>query len=174
MERIVVVGTSGSGKTTLARCLAKRLDIPHIELDALYWKPNWVGSPTDVFRQCVKEAVSGKRWVVDGNYSKTRDIVWVRADTIVWLDYPLWILLWRIFKRGIRRSITRENLWGTGNRETLYRHFFTHDSMILWVLKTYRKRRREYPILFTQPEYAHLRVVKLRSRRETEYWVENV
>src|SRR3972149_10212063 len=86
-RRIVVIGTTGSGKTTLARRLSQLLDIPHVELDALNWEPDWVQAPTEVFRQRTEEALRGEAWLVDGNYSAVRDIVWPRAGTLVWLGF---------------------------------------------------------------------------------------
>jgi adenylate kinase family enzyme len=126
--------------------------------------------PASQFRERVDAAVSGNAWVADGNYSVVRDIVWSQADTVIWLDYPLWMLLWRVFWRGLRRSLAREELWESGNRESMFRHLFTRDSLLLWVLKTYRQRRREYPALLTQPEYSHLRLVRLGSHKEMERW----
>lgn len=87
MRRIIVIGTTGSGKTTTARAIAERLGILHVELDALNWGPDWTEVPWEVFRQRVSEAVAGDHWVVNGNYSKSRDIVWPRADAAVWLDF---------------------------------------------------------------------------------------
>jgi len=171
MDRIVVIGTSGSGKTTLAQQLANKLNFKHVELDALHWEPNWQMAELDVFRERVINALMSDQWVVDGNYSKVRPIIWKRADTIIWLDYPLYLILWRMSKRVIRRTLTRENLWGTGNRETLWKHLFTRDSLILWVLQTYRRRKRDYPLLFQQPEYAHLQIIHFRSPRKVNKWV---
>jgi adenylate kinase family enzyme len=173
VRRIVVIGTSGSGKTTLAQQIAGRLELPHVELDALHWEPGWQQAPLGVFQGRVTAALSGDAWVVDGNYSKVRDLVWGRADTLIWLNYPLWVSLWRVFWRGVRRSVTREDLWNTGNRESLRQHLLTRDSMIWWVLKTHKRRRREYPVLFQQPKYAHLQVIQLRSPRETDAWLTN-
>jgi adenylate kinase family enzyme len=93
MQRISVVGTSGSGKTTLARHIAQRLAIPHVELDKLHWEPNWIEVPDDVMRERVSQALASNTWVVDGNYSLVSDIVWGKADTVVWLDYPLWLVM---------------------------------------------------------------------------------
>src|SRR4051812_41036327 len=84
MKRVAVVGVTGSGKTTLSRHLAARLDLPWMELDALHWGPRWTVADSDVFRAEVARSVSGCRWVADGNYSKVRDLVWGRADTLVW------------------------------------------------------------------------------------------
>lgn len=170
-QRISVVGTSGSGKTTLARQISHCLVIPHVELDALNHEPNWTEAPTDVFRQRVEHSLRVDRWVVDGNYTKVRDIVWSRADTVVWLDYSLPITMGRVVRRTFRRVVTQEELWN-GNRET-WQMMFSRDSIILWTLTTYRKNRQQYPILFKQAEYAHLKVVHLHSPQATNAWLKN-
>lgn len=87
LKRTVVIGTSCSGKTTFAVNLAQLLRVQHIELDALNWLPDWTERPKEEFRLIVVKAVSADEWVADGNYSKTRDIVWSRATAFVWLDY---------------------------------------------------------------------------------------
>ena len=168
--RFVVIGTSGSGKTTTASQIARRLGIPHVELDALHWEPDWTPAPLDVFRERVARALSGDVWVVDGNYGKVRDIVWGRADTVVWLDYRLAVIMGQLVRRTWRRIVTRETLWG-GNRESLRQTLFSRESILLWALQTYRRRRREYPILFDRLEYAHLTVVRLRSPRDMRTWL---
>jgi adenylate kinase family enzyme len=169
-QRIVVVGTSGSGKTTTARRIAQILSIPHVELDALHWEPNWVEADLSVFRQRAADATCGQSWTLDGNYSKVRDLIWARATTILWLDYSFPLVLWRIFTRTFRRVFTRQELW-SGNRESLSKAFFARDSIILWSLTTYHKRRREYPELFTRPEYSHLTIIRHRSPKETGCWL---
>ena len=88
-RRAAVVGTSGSGKTTLATSLAQRLGLAHVELDSLYWGPDWTPAPRERFREQVARALSGEAWTTDGNYGAVRDIVWARADTVVWLDLSL-------------------------------------------------------------------------------------
>src|SRR3990172_8915485 len=102
-RRVAVVGTTGTGKSTLARHLAHRLTVPHVELDALYWGPNWTPVPADLFRQRAAQAVAADAWVIDGNYHVVRDLVWSRATTVVWLDYPLSLILARLLKRTGRR-----------------------------------------------------------------------
>lgn len=168
-QRIAVVGTTGSGKTTLAHHLAQRLEIPHVELDALHWGSDWSPVPTAVFRRRTARALSGSQWVVDGNYGKVRDIVWGRADIVVWLDYALPVVMGRLMWRTLRRVVTREELW-SGNREGV-RGTLSGDSILLWALRTYWRRRREYPALFASPEHAHLTVVHLRSPRATDDWL---
>jgi len=169
-RRINVVGTTGSGKTTVARAIADRLGIKHIELDALFWKPNWGQTPDDEFLPAVEEATRGERWVLDGNYSRTRPIVWPRADTIVWLDYSFPRVFARLLWRTIRRSITKEELW-IGCRERLRISFFSRESILIWCLKTYWQRRRNYPEILSRPEHRHLRLIHLHGPRETRDWL---
>ena len=169
-RRIAVVGTTGAGKTTLARGLAQGLGLRHVELDALYWEPKWTPATTDAFRKRAAQALSGDGWVVDGNYGQVRDIIWSRADTIVWLDYSLPVIFWRLVWRTFWRVGTQAELWN-GNRERLREQFFSRDSLFLWALRTYRKRRGQYPMLFAQPEHAHLTVVHLCSPRATRAWL---
>jgi adenylate kinase family enzyme len=171
-RRINVVGTTGSGKTTTARRLAERLEIPHVEMDALNWGPNWAPADRDTLRERVAQALVGEAWVVDGNYSSVRDIVWGRADTIVWLDFSLLVTMTQLTRRTVRRVATKEELWG-GNRER-WTNFCTRDSILWWGLTTYRRRRREYPMLLAQPEYAHLAVVHLRSPRKARKWLAGI
>ncbi|MBI5285579.1 MAG: adenylate kinase [Chloroflexi bacterium] len=163
-----MLGTTGSGKTTIARRLATMTGARHIELDALYWGPNWQPAEAGVFRERIAAAIEAPRWVIDGNYtSMTRDIHWPAADTIVWLDYPFVLVMWRLFRRVMRRSLSGEELWG-GNRERLRTHFLSSDSLFNWARKTHWAHRKAWPDYFRRPELAHVRVVRLRSPRETE------
>jgi len=173
VQRISVVGTSGSGKTTLSREISQRLAISHVELDKLHWEPNWVEVPNDVMRERVSQAVSGNTWVVDGNLnSQESDIVWGKADTVVWLDYSFSVVMSRVVWRTFRRVVTQQEVCN-GNRET-WKTTFSRDSIILWVLQTYHKRRREYPLLLKKPEYAHLQVVHLHSPKAAQDWLLNL
>src|SRR5688572_10323261 len=132
MRRVVVVGVTNAGKTTMARRLAARLGVPHVELDALFWEPNWTEATDDAFRERVAVAASGDGWVVCGNYKRVQDLLWPRADTVVWLDPPLRVVLRRAVTRTIWRSILRTNLWGTGNRERISNVWSEKDSLFKW------------------------------------------
>ncbi|MDQ2809268.1 MAG: AAA family ATPase [Chloroflexota bacterium] len=169
-QRIVVVGSSGSGKTTLARRLAQQRGIPHVELDALHWEPNWTEAPVEVFRDRVTVALAGPTWVMDGNYSRVRDISWGRADTVIWLDYSLPRILWQLIRRTLHRAVTREELW-SGNRESLRRSLISRDSILFWMLTHYGTIRRRYRQALTDPQYAHIHIIRLRSPRATERWI---
>jgi adenylate kinase family enzyme len=166
---VAVVGVTGAGKTTLAAALAQRLGLPHIELDALFWDPNWTAAPRDVFRARTAEALASGRWVADGNYSKVRDLIWPQARALVWLDYALPLVLWRLARRTWQRLTRRTVLWN-GNRDRLW-HQLGRDSLFLWALQTHPRHRREYPALLAQPEHAHLHVVRLRSPLAAAEWL---
>jgi adenylate kinase family enzyme len=172
MNRINVVGTSCSGKTTLARTLARRLELPYVELDAHYWGPHWTPVSDAAFQSRVTDAVAGERWVIDGGYSPVRHLTWGRADTVVWLDYPLPLVLWRWLRRTVARVRTGEEFWpGTGNRETV-RNVLRRDSLIWYILRTHRRRRRSMAEgLAARPD---LRAVRLRSPAEAERWLRSI
>jgi adenylate kinase family enzyme len=144
--------------------------LPHIELDALNWGPGWNQREPEAFWALLAEATKGDGWVVCGNYSRTREKLWPRADTVIWLDYPLRLVMWRLWWRTIRRFARQEELWN-GNKERLWEHFFTRQSLFLWALQTYGRRRREYSVLSKEPRNAHLVVIHFHSPKETERWL---
>lgn len=169
LERIVVVGTSCAGKTTLGRTLGRALGLPHTELDALHWGPGWTGCPTDVFRARVGEAVARGRWVIDGNYSKVRDLVWGRATAVVWLDYPFPLVFRRAVARTLRRALTREEVFA-GCRESL-RGILDPEWIPWWVVRTHYRRRLGYRALLAEPRTSHLDAYVLRDPAAADRFV---
>jgi adenylate kinase family enzyme len=172
---VVVGGCSGSGKTTLARELARLLDSPYVELDAIFHQPEWTELPRREFQARVDEATTSDTWVVDGNYSSVRDIVWDKADTVVWFDLPYVTVLARMVRRTVRRTITREELWN-GNREP-YSNLWSWNpqkSIIAWTATHHGKSRRRYLEAENDPRWSRLRFVRLRSQRETDAFLASV
>ena len=164
MRRVSVVGNSGSGKSTLAKRLAARLGVPRLELDSVYHQANWRPLPDDEFRARVAAFVAADGWVVDGNYRAVRDLVWARADTVIWLDLPRRTVMRRVLGRTIRRGATRQELWN-GNRESL-RGLFRWDpeeSIVRWSWVKHADYRARYTAALADPANAHLRVVRVRS-----------
>lgn len=101
MQRIVILGNSGSGKSTLARDIGRRLKVPVVHLDTLFWEPGWVEPDGAVFRERVRQSVAGDAWVCEGNYSRrTFDLRLPRADLVVWLDTPRAVCLKRVILRS--------------------------------------------------------------------------
>lgn len=143
MNRIVVIGSSCSGKSTFSKHLAIKEEIEYIELDQIHWLPNWEERPDEEFRELVNKAISSDSWVVDGNYSVARDVIWPRATKIIWLNHSFSLVLYRSFTRSIKRAWTKEKLFA-GNIESFKQTFFSRDSIILWVLTTYHQKRKTY------------------------------
>jgi hypothetical protein len=174
-ERIVILGRTGSGKTTLARELAAALGVPHVELDSLYFGPDFSTVPLPLLRERTTAAIAGDRWVTDGNKRAVRDLVWPRADTVVWLDYPTYVSLWRLARRArIRTSTLSAEAARAGRRTGLPKQMLAAARGVLTALKSHRGQRREYPQLFAQPANRHLAVARLRSPRATRRWLARV
>lgn len=170
-----MLGVTGSGKTTAGRRIAAAIDAAHIELDALYWGPDWTESPPELLRERVRDATDGRpRWVTDGGYARhIWDITWTSCDTIVWLDYPLPLSMWRLFRRTMRRLVQREELW-SGNHEHFHQQFLNRDSLFIWAVKSHRKYKETYPEYFARAELSHVQVLRLRRPRAFEGWVTNL
>lgn len=162
MRRVVIFGTTGSGKSWLAQRLAERTGLRVVELDALYWGRDWQPAPVDLFRYRVENEIHDDGWIVVGNYGQVRDLTWRSADTLVWLDLPLPLVVSRLARRTLKRAFTKEELWGTGNRETLANAFFSRQSILLWALKTHRRNRERFGT-DCQLLASEKRVVRLRS-----------
>lgn len=173
MHRIAVIGTSCSGKSNLARELAHRLAITHVELDALYWGPNWTARPPAEFQQSLNAVARLSGWVVDGNYERAREVLWPHATDIVWLRYSLPLTLWRAILRSTRRILTREVLWH-GNRETAWGSFFGRDSVVRWVWSSYPKRLAEFQALKDSGKYPKLSWIVLNSPVEAGRFLDEV
>jgi len=172
--RINVIGTSGSGKSTLSKRIATKLDIPYIEMDRLYWGPNWTEPTPEEYVPRVEKAVAQPAWVLDGNYNKTNPIKWQRADMIVWVDYSAIRTLYQVVTRAISGIISRKELWeGTGNRESLT-ILFSRKSIVLWTIQSYRKNKRRYGALKHDPRYQHIQFVHIRSPKEADAFIESV
>ncbi len=173
-SKILVVGTSGSGKSTLAKNLAQKLQIDDIELDALFWKENWTQSDPEEFRIKISNAMSNAPgWVIHGNYNKVRDLTWGNSKTIIWLDYPKSIVMWRVLKRSLLRIFRSESLWA-GNKESFKKTFLSKESIILWAWQTYALRRKQYTDLISDPNYKHIQIIQFKKPAEAESFLNSI
>lgn len=167
---MVVIGSSCAGKTTFSARLATKPGLKHVELDALHREPNWKEAETAAFRERVEAALDSEAWVVDGNYtSKVKDIVWSRADTVLWLDPPLRTILARFLWRSVTRSLRGELLWGH-SRESLRNSIFSRKSLLVWIVSTHKRRTRASESLLKDPP-AGLVVHRLVTQRQIEDFI---
>ena len=179
--RIHVIGSSGSGKSTLAARLAKALDGRFVDLDALNWLPGWVGlNETDPgkLEQRFREATCGPRWVTAGSYTAiAQRAFWPRLQTIIWLDLPVALSIWRMMRRSWHRSRTQELLWGT-NVERFWPHLMLwrepEDSLLLYLITQHARKRRRFLAAMSDPHWSHIRFVRLVSRADVEAFAQAV
>ena len=168
MDRITIIGTSCSGKTTLAKKLSQKLHIPHIELDVLFWKKNWQIEERDQFRKKVSRVVEQDTWVIDGNLSIVRDIVWARADTIIWLDYPFYVIFLQALARSIKRIVTKEKLFAD-NVESFKQTFFSKNSILYWICVSHLDYKRTYTQLLKNSE-KEIIILKSTKEKNEFFW----
>jgi adenylate kinase family enzyme len=165
-KRVVVLGTSGSGKTTLAQKIATQLNVPHIELDILYWNAGWTPTPMPEFLQKMKVAITeNESWVICGNYNVAKQITLPNATDIIWLDYPIFINLWRAFTRSVKRVWSGKESF-PGCKETVVHLLFSKESILLWILHTHTKRRNEFEKLLTNKNFPNATIARVRNAAE--------
>ena len=167
--KIYIIGSSCSGKTTLARNIAAKLAITHIELDQFWWLPNWQERDVSEFRQNIETRLQSEPdWVIDGNYSKVRDLIMPQADQIIWLNLPFRIIFWRSITRTIVRSVTRKTVCN-GNYERLSA-LLSHDGMPAWIIRTWKLRRIYGKNLQAKDD----RVTELKTQKEINNFLQNL
>jgi len=165
MRRISVVGNTGAGKSRLAAELAVILGARHVELDAVIHQRDWVDLEVEEFRRRVGELVAQSSWVIDGNYRDVRDLVWSRADTVVWLDLPRRTVITRVSRRTLGRVLTQRELWN-GNRES-WRDALSLDpdrSVVAWAWVEHGRCQATYQAASLDPAWDHLRFVRVRGQ----------
>ena len=167
MRRVAIVGSAGAGKSTLARQLGAILGLEVVHLDALFWKPGWVETPRPEWRVTQEGLVRRESWIIDGNYGGTMEVRLASADTIVFLDFPRAICLWRVLKRWARyRGHTRPDL-APGCPERL------DWAFLRWVWG-YRVRSRPSVLKRIEEHSAGKSVYTLRSPTEVSDFLKQV
>lgn len=161
MRRIAIIGSAGTGKSTLARGLGELTGLSVVHLDALYWGPGWIATPDEEWDAVVKEIASQEKWIIDGNYGRTMGPRLERADTVVFLDFPRVVCLWRVFRRWLRyRGRSRPDL-APGCPEQLSWEFVRR----IWF---YPKRSRPRVLERIEGHSADTEVIMLRSQKEID------
>lgn len=164
-SRIAVIGCSGSGKSTLAAALAARLGLPYVATDGVFWTGDWRPVPHEESRACLGAATARPAWVTDGNFDGDRDLLWARAELVVWLDLPLAVVLARVLRRNLRWWAGRERVWG-GQRMTLAKAL----GGARHALASHGLKRRTYPGWLA--ELGGAQVVRIGSAKALARWLE--
>ena len=172
-HQIAVLGATGSGKTTFAYSLSKLLGIGHIELDAIYWGPNWTPSDPEKFLAQIKAALKTSGWVVEGNYRAIRNLALRKVDTVVWLNYSMLTVLGQLFFRTVRRTVRKKVLWN-GNIESWKEQFFSSKSLFICAIRHTYKNRKRYWLLFQNPQYKHIKKIEFKSPEQTCNWLNRI
>ncbi|TDD18814.1 adenylate kinase [Nonomuraea diastatica] len=158
-----MVGNSGSGKSTLAAELSGLLRVPWLELDSIFHMAGWTRRPAEEFRADVDRfTAAAGGWVVDGNYSAVRDLVWSRADTVVWFDLPRRTMMRRLLARTLRRMATGAELWN-GNKESFRLLLDKDESIFRQAWTAHARLHRLFRGAAADPANAHLTFVRIAS-----------
>ena len=145
--------------------VANAIGAPHLELDGVFHQADWQPLESELFRARVAEFVGGDAWVVDGNYSRVQDLVWQRADTVLWLDLPRRRIMAQLARRTLQRMLTRTELWN-GNTESV-RNLLSLDpevSILRWAWTQHDKYAARYREAQEDPANQHLNFVRISSR----------
>lgn len=162
-----MVGTSGAGKSTLARRISAALDLPHVELDALFHGPGWTRRVE--FEADVAAFAAGSRWVTEYQYDVVRPLLLARAEFMVWLDLPRHQQLVRVVRRTVQRRRRHEVLWNGNVEASLWRFFIDPDHIIRWAWRT--QGRAAELVAAARTERPELPVVRLTSQSHVDGWV---
>lgn len=165
--RYLIYGVAGAGKTTLARELTSRTGIPWHDVDALVWQPGWVQVPIPEQRRVLERICATDAWILDYAHELWIDVPLAHGDVLVALDYPRWLSLWRVVRRGVARAVDQQPICG-GNVET-WRQLLSRRSIVFWHFKTFgrtRARIRGWAAKSPGPV-----VIRLTSPRQTRRWL---
>lgn len=176
MKFINIIGTTGSGKSTLARQLAQKQQLQYIELDNLLWLDDWQESSNAALLTKLKTAVEDAEtgWVLDGLYTRTTQMMMEKVDTVIWLDYAFHINLYRLTKRTFGRVICRKKLWEDSNNRESLKLMLSKESIFIWLIKSYPKNRKKYLALMQNPDYQHIRFIRLTTPAQTRHFLEHL
>ncbi|QUL52732.1 DNA topology modulation protein [Paenibacillus tritici] len=166
MNRILILGSGGSGKSTLARQLGGLLDLPVVHLDAHFWSPGWIPKPNEEWEELVRQYTDQRRWIMDGNYSRTMDMRLKRADVIILLDLPRLLCMYRIVKRRMMYHNQSRPDMNEGCPEKL------DWAFVRWVWN-YKTRSRSSTMERLRQTGSHQEVIIVTSRRQVKELVKS-
>ena len=166
MERILIIGCGGAGKSTLARQLGKKLNLPVVHLDSIFWLPGWVEMERDAFDARVLQELEKPQWIMDGNYNRTLPRRVAHCDTIIYLDFSRFACLYGIFKRLLTNiGKTRPDM-GAGCKEKV------DWAFVKWVWNFNKNKRQRYYKMLN--EATHTETIVLKNRRMVKRFLKSL
>jgi adenylate kinase family enzyme len=166
MKKILIIGSSGAGKSTLARRLNEAIGIELIHLDKVFWRPNWIETPKDEWKETVGNLLEKDSWIMDGNFGGTMEMRIAACDTVIFLDLPRAICVWRAVKRVlIYRKNSRPDM-AEGCDERFDLKFYKW----IWDYPTRTKPKVEALLKEFQDTK---KIIRLGSKREIENFFAN-
>ena len=166
MKKIIVIGSGGAGKSTFSRQLGEKLGIPVVHLDKLFWHPNWTRTPEDEWVEIVQREIARDEWIMDGNFGSTREMRMQACDTVIFLDMPRWLCIYRILKRTIfyHRGTRPDMAEGCHERFDL--------EFILWVWNYPNGGRKR--VIGELERHPEKNIVFLRSTRDIDSFLKGL
>ncbi len=175
MRRVCVIGNAGSGKSYLAQQLARRLGLRYIDFDSAVLRPNWERVPRAERLALFDDLTREDGWTIDGHLRANRpaeQLILARADTVIWLDFPLWRIMVSVIPRTLRNTVTRKPLW-KGNVET-WPMLFSPDHSIIGAWNMHDGLQRDYEGVFADPANASRQLLRFKNRRAVKRWLSSV
>jgi adenylate kinase family enzyme len=168
-KRTIIFGSTGVGKTTMVKQIAEEFDLPVIDVDSLRREAGRSKSPEETFVRLITESIKGDTWIIDGSYTSVQDIVWPRAEAIVWLDFSFWVFLSRLIKRSLYRIFIRKKTEKPikGRNQPARERAQTYLRAIF----TGKRRRQRYFATIYNSKNAHLHIIRLSSPEEVQLWL---
>jgi adenylate kinase family enzyme len=169
-KRTIIFGSTGVGKSTMVRRIAEEFSLPVIDIDSLRRDAGKSATPEETFSNLVTESVKGNAWIIDGSYNSVQDIIWPRAEAIVWLDFSFWVFLSRLVKRSLYRIFIRKK--SERPVKGRYQPASERASNYLRAIFTGSQRRKRYFATLYNFKNAHLHIIRLSSPEEATIWLD--
>jgi len=169
-KRIIVFGSTGAGKSTLVEHISREFHLPLINMDTLSREAGKSKTPMETFALSTQKSVENDSWILDGSYAIVQDIIWPRAEAIVWLDYSVWVVTWRLIKRSLYRIFLRKKPERPSKAKPISAEKRTQTY--LWSILTHNKRRQQYFAALYSSKNKHLHIIRLCNPKDTSKWLE--
>ena len=169
-KRTIIFGSTGVGKTTMVKHISEEFSLPIIDIDSLRREAGKTATPEETFSQLVTESVNSDTWIIDGSYTSVQDIIWPRAEAIVWLDFSFWVSLSRLIKRSLYRVFIRKK--SERPVKGRYQPPSERASNYLRAIFTSNQRRKRYFAALHNSKNKHLHIVRLSSPDDVTTWLD--